>query len=61
MLTWLPIGPHSCSLFSALLDGPPDPWVSPEYLQYIDWPISQTWRRALIEATGGTPRNRAKP
>jgi hypothetical protein len=25
-------------------------------LQYIDWPVAQTWRRALIEATDITPR-----
>jgi len=50
------LGPHSCSLFSAHLDGPPDPWVSPHYLQYIDWPVGQTWRRALIDATGIKPR-----
>ena len=55
-LTWRLVGPHSCSLFSAHLDGAPDPWVSPEYLQYIDWPVAQTWRRALIEASGVVPR-----
>jgi hypothetical protein len=48
--------PHSCSPFSAHLDGPPDQWVSPYYLQYIDWPVARTWRRALIEATGIKPR-----
>jgi hypothetical protein len=56
-LTWPLVGPHSCSLFSAHLDGPPDPWTSPGYAQYIDWPVAQTWRRALIDATGLTPRN----
>jgi hypothetical protein len=43
-------------VFSAYLDGPPDPWASPEYLRYIDWPVAQTWRRALIDATGITTR-----
>jgi hypothetical protein len=56
-LTLRLVGPHSCSLFSAHLDGPPDPWVSPGYWQYIDWPVTQTWRAALIEATGITSRN----
>ena len=55
-LTWRLVGPHSCSLFSAHLDGAPDPWVSPEYLQYIDRPVAQTWRKALIEASGVVPR-----
>jgi hypothetical protein len=56
-LTWELVGPHSESLFSAHLNGSPDPWVSPEYRQYIDWPVAQTWRRSLIDATGITPRN----
>jgi hypothetical protein len=56
-LTWRLVGPYSCSLFSARLDGPPDPWTSPGYLQYVDWPVAQTWRAALIDATGITPRN----
>jgi hypothetical protein len=30
---------------------------APEYWQYIDWPVAQTWRKALIEASGTTPRN----
>jgi hypothetical protein len=46
-LTWRLVGPHSCSLFSGHLDGPPDAWVSLGQLQYIDWPVAQTWRRAL--------------
>ena len=28
-------------VFSAYLDGPPDPWASPEYLRYIDWPVAR--------------------
>jgi hypothetical protein len=24
---------------------------------YIDWEVAQTWRKALIDATGITPRN----
>jgi hypothetical protein len=55
-LTWPLVGPHSASLFDAALDGPPDPWCSPEYAQYIDWPIAQQWRRALIECSGVTPK-----
>jgi hypothetical protein len=30
--------------------------MGPEYLQTIDWPVSQTWRKALIEASGIVPR-----
>ena len=56
-LTWPLIGPHSESVFSAHLDGPPDLWTSPEYGQYRDWPVAQTWRKALIEATGLTPKD----
>jgi hypothetical protein len=55
-LTWPLVGPHSCSLFSAHLDGPPDLWTSPQYGMYIDWPVAQTWRKALIEASGVVPR-----
>jgi hypothetical protein len=53
-LTWALIGPHSVSLFDPRLDGPPV--RPPEYGQTIDWEISRAWRRALIEATGETPR-----
>lgn len=56
-LAWRPVGPHSESLFSVHLDGPPDPWVSCEQLRQADSPIAQTWRRALIDASGVTPRN----
>jgi hypothetical protein len=28
-------------------------------LQYIDWPVAQTWRKALIDASGLKPRNLA--
>jgi hypothetical protein len=61
-LTWRLVGPHSQSLFSPLLDGKPDEWSSEEYSQYVqeeeqrDFSIARTWRRALIEATGLTPR-----
>jgi hypothetical protein len=54
-LTWRLIGPHSCSVFSADLDGPC--YLRPELAQAVDWPVAQTWRKALIEATGITPRN----
>jgi hypothetical protein len=54
-LTWHLVGPHGCSLFSAHL-GPPDPWTSPQYLQYADWPVARSWRTALIQAIGITPR-----
>jgi hypothetical protein len=30
--------------------------MRPEYAQAVDWPISQAWRRALVEASGITPR-----
>jgi hypothetical protein len=54
-LTWKLVGPHSCSLFSSRLEGLP--FKGPEYLETIDWPASQAWRKALIEATGLTPRD----
>jgi hypothetical protein len=53
-LTWSLVGPHSASLFDARLDGPCD--MRPEFAQAIDRPASQAWRRALIEATGETPK-----
>jgi hypothetical protein len=53
-LTWGLIGPWSASVFDARLDGPCD--MRPEYAQAVDWPISQAWRRALVEASGITPR-----
>jgi hypothetical protein len=34
--------------------------MRPEYARAIDWPISQAWRRALIEATGLTPKNSSR-
>jgi hypothetical protein len=52
-LTWGLVGPHSLSLFDSRLDGPPV--MPPQYGQTIDWPISQAWRRALIEASGCMP------
>jgi hypothetical protein len=55
-LTWRLTGPHSCSLFSAALDGPPHEYLTPSHLQFLDWPAAQTWRKALIEATGITAR-----
>jgi hypothetical protein len=54
-LSWHLVGPHSESLFSAALEGPPT--QGPEYLQTIDWPVARVWRHALIEATGLTPRD----
>jgi hypothetical protein len=53
-LTWHLVGPHSCSLFSSELDGPPT--APSHYAIAIDWPTAQTWRRALIDATGLTPK-----
>jgi hypothetical protein len=53
-LTWHLTGPHSCSLFSAALDGPPHEYLTPSHLQFLD--SAQTWRRALIDATGITAR-----
>jgi hypothetical protein len=54
-LTWRLVSPASESLFSAHLDGPPERWASGGQ-QAIEWPIAQTWRKALIEASGMTPR-----
>jgi hypothetical protein len=54
-LTWRLVGPWSCSLFSASLDGPPT--MGPQYADTITWPTAQTWRKALIEATGLTPKD----
>jgi hypothetical protein len=55
-LTWRLIGPHSCSVFDAALDGPPHAYLTSSHLQFIDWPAAQTWRTALIEAGGIVPR-----
>ena len=54
-LLWL-VGPHSRLLFSAELDGPPDPKAMLS-AHLLDWSASQAWRRALIEATGLVPRD----
>jgi len=35
----------------SLLDGPSHDYLTPPHLQFIDWPIAQTRRKALIEAT----------
>ena len=43
-LTWSLIGPPS--LFDACFDGPPHPYLTPSHLQFIDWPVAQTWRKA---------------
>jgi hypothetical protein len=52
-LTWGLIGPWSASVFDAELDGPCGQRL--EMCQSVDWPNSQAWRRALIEASGLTP------
>jgi hypothetical protein len=43
------IGPHSCSVFTAALNVPPREYLTPSHLQFIDWPVAQTWRKALLE------------
>jgi hypothetical protein len=53
-LTWGLVGPWSASLFDAELDGPCN--QRPELCQSVDWPTAQAWRRALIEASGETPK-----
>jgi hypothetical protein len=55
-LTWRLVGPHGCSLFNASLDAPPHEYLTPSHLQFLDWPAAQTWRKAVIEATGITAR-----
>jgi hypothetical protein len=57
-LTWRMVGAHSPSLFDACLDGPPYEYFTPSHLQFIDWQVSQSWRKALIEASGMTHRGR---
>ena len=42
---------RACSLFITALDGPSHDYLTPPHLQLIDWPIAQTWRKTLIEAT----------
>jgi hypothetical protein len=58
MLTWGLVGPHSTSLFCHTLDDPPEKWTRPGVGDYVAWPEAQTWRRALIEATGLAPGTR---
>jgi hypothetical protein len=55
-LAWRLVGSHSCSLLSVALDSPPRAYLTPSHLQYIDWSTAQTWRKALIEATGVSAR-----
>jgi hypothetical protein len=55
-LTWHLVGPWSTSLFDEHLDDSPDEWSNPSTQNYRDWMIARTWRNALIEATGLTPR-----
>jgi hypothetical protein len=57
-LTWQLVGPHSYSLFSSALDGPPHEYVTSSHLQYVDRSTAQTWRTALNEATAITPKDR---
>jgi hypothetical protein len=47
---------RACSLFIPALDGPSHDYLTPPHLQFIDWPVAQTWRKALIEASGITAR-----
>jgi hypothetical protein len=47
---------RACSLFITALDGPSHDYLTPPHLQFIDWPVAQTWRKALIEASGITAR-----
>jgi hypothetical protein len=55
-LTWRLVSPGSVSLFDGILDGPPEPWALPASAQYVDWIPAQTWRNALIQATGLIPK-----
>jgi hypothetical protein len=50
-LCWTLIGlePHCASVFDPAVDGPP-PDMDSIYFKRRDWPLVQTWRRALIDA-----------
>src|SRR5215831_16006836 len=53
-LTWPLVDPGGPSVFNPALAGP-CPYELPRGLA-LDWPIAVAWQRALIEASGETPR-----
>jgi hypothetical protein len=55
-LTWALVSPGSVSLFDYILDEPADKWTLPSSAMYAHWLPARTWRQALIQATGKTPK-----
>jgi hypothetical protein len=53
-LTWSSVDPGGPSVFDDL--DRPCPY-GPHMGTAIDWPVAQAWQRALIEASGETPRS----
>ncbi len=51
-LEWELIGlpPHAVSIFDDEIDGPPSSYLKPSHAMFIDWPLVQSWRRALQAA-----------
>jgi hypothetical protein len=41
---------HCTSVFDPAIDGPPSSYLSPSHGMFLDWPLSQSWRRALQAA-----------
>jgi hypothetical protein len=41
---------HCASVFDAALDGLPPDYLTPSHAMYIDRPLAQSWRRALMVA-----------
>jgi hypothetical protein len=51
-LQWQLIGlpAHCVSVFDPEIDGPPPKFLTPAHAMFIDWPLVQSWRRALMAA-----------
>ena len=54
-LNWTLLGlpAHCASVFDPEIDGPPPSYLTPSHGMFIDWPLVQSWRRALQAALDG--------
>jgi hypothetical protein len=49
---------HCASVFDPAVDGPPPSYLTPSHGMRIDWPLAQSWRRALLAALDAQGKRR---
>jgi hypothetical protein len=54
-LTWKLVDPGGPSVFDDLSTMPS--YLRPDMGRFVDWPVAVAWQKALIEASGETPRS----